>query len=184
MKRILLLRHFPTSFNDEGKIMADKYDLDSLPIDSSYITDSMYSDIASCQIAYCSPAKRACNTALQLFKCDVMIDDRISPREIGDWAGLTLKDISRIAPDAIIKHGDGLHFNLSYEPPGAESNKVLLNRLNSFFEMLYKSQFENIGVVTHSMICCMLLSITNHTASETATIDYQIDFYKTYEILL
>lgn len=184
MKKIILLRHFPTSYNDEGRIMADRYDLEPLKADCTYVNQIMCSVVRSCQIVYSSPAKRAYHTATQLFECDVIVDKRISPRGIGSWAGFTLQDIYRIAPDAIIKVGDELSFNLSYTPPGAESNEKLLKRLGSFIEMLYTSPFEYIGVVTHSMICCMLLALHNHTRIETATVDYKIEFYKTYEIEL
>lgn len=184
MKKIVLLRHFPTTYNDEGKIMADKYDMEPIQTNQTLLNQMKCSAVRYCQIAYSSPAKRAYYTAKQLFDCDVIIDNRISPREIGDWAGLTLQDIYGIAPDAIIKEGNKLRFNLSYAPPGAESNETLLTRLNSFIEMLYTSPYECIGVATHSMICCMLLALFNHTKIETATIDYIIEFYKAYEIEL
>lgn len=184
MKKIVLLRHFPTTYNDEGRIMADKYDMEPIQTDQSFLNQIKCSAVRNCQIAYSSPAKRAYYTSKQLFDCEVILDKRISPREIGDWAGLTLQDIYRIAPDAIIKVGNELRFNLSYAPPGAESNEMLLTRLNSFFETLYTSPYECIGVVTHSMICCMLLALYNRTKIETATLDYIIEFYKAYEIEL
>ena len=184
MKELVLLRHFPTRFNNLGLIMGDCIDAEIMNPSLSDFDERSLNKVNTCDVVYTSPVIRSQKTARLLFHCPIILDKRIRPRGIGDWAGYSLAQIKEVCPNAVISKNGRLFYKLTVSPPNAESIDEVYTRLISFLEDVLESNYQTVGIVVHSMLGYVLFSLSNNTPLETATLDYSIDFYKTYSISL
>lgn len=184
MKKIVLVRHFPTEYNHTGYVMGDSIDAPISIHSVKGFDDESLEIINECEVAYTSPAKRSQETARILFDCPIIIDERIRPRGIGDWGGYSLAQIQEVCQEAVYTKEGRLFYNLAISPPNTESLKEVLNRLISFLGDIVESSHRTIGIIVHSMTGIALFALMHNSSFETATFDYSIDFYKTYSISL
>ena len=121
-----LIRHGPTAWNAQGRIQGK--------------TDIPLSDEGAAQMArlrlprdfvysraFVSPLSRARQTAALLGIENPVIDARLAEHDWGAWEGLTREEIlARDGPEALSHSGLDLH------PPGGESTRAFVARVEDF----------------------------------------------------
>ena len=176
-KKLIIIRHFPTGCNHEGRIMGDSIDQD-LAFDDCQ--REKLGVVSAYKYVYSSPTKRAALTAKIIFDAPILLDERIRPRGIGESSGKTLKEIKSICDEAVYEVDGKLYYNLLVTPPNSESTKDFLTRIRSFLVELLEKNVQDIAVVTHSMVGATIRAIAAGDSLHTATEKYGLDFYKKY----
>ncbi len=94
---------------------------------------------------FCSPLKRASQTAQRIIdKDNVIYDDRLKERSYGDWAGLNKTEIKeKVGEDLFLSARRGW----STKPPNGESLEDVSKRVKGFLDSLPDAG--NILVVSH-----------------------------------
>ena len=94
---------------------------------------------------FCSPLKRASQTAQRIIdKDNVIYDDRLKERSYGDWAGLNKTEIKeKVGEDLFLSARRGW----STKPPNGESLEDVSKRVKGFLDSL--PDVGNILVVSH-----------------------------------
>jgi 2,3-bisphosphoglycerate-dependent phosphoglycerate mutase len=134
-------------------------------------------------IIYSSPSQRAFATALIATGCreeDIIVDDRLSERSLGDVEGLSLESVkSNPMYSSYFEENNGFKFRHSFihHLPGGESYSDVVDRTQSWFHDCYKKIPENVctikvfsHIITMRCIIHWMLKIT-----EEDTLNLRID---------
>ena len=132
MSEILFIRHGPTEWNQDGKIQGRT----DIPL-----SDDGKREVRSWQLAdrfhswscFCSPLKRARQTASLLGLPDPTLIDALLEMEWGEWEGHTLESLRAIDPMAFRRNEDR---GLDFRPPGGESPRDVRDRLSIWLSHL------------------------------------------------
>jgi probable phosphoglycerate mutase len=129
--RLALLRHGPTDWNAEGRVQGSvdtPLSEDGKAKMSALLPPEGFETAA----VYCSPKRRARQTAACLGLKNVHLDPRLIEQDWGDWEGMTRAEmLARDGEDAFQRHGSGQ--GTAFRPPGGESTGEVHARLKSFF---------------------------------------------------
>lgn len=153
---LTIIRHAPTAYNKSNTFMG------SLDISPDNISESdievvrrLLSQKKFVRV-FSSPLRRASITANYLFgnKYNIIFDDRLSERCLGDWQGLKKDEIKTKFPDAF--KNDIMDFY--YTPQNGEPFEKMIKRISSFILELSKLN-ENVVVVTHNGVFRVMKSL-------------------------
>ncbi|MBN9569940.1 MAG: histidine phosphatase family protein [Alphaproteobacteria bacterium] len=142
--QLALIRHGPTEWNAQGRIQGR--------IDTPLSAEGR-AKMAALAIpqsirgprAFTSPQLRARETAALLGLNNAIADARLAEHHWGKWEGMTRAEIlARDGEDAFIRAGLGADFH----PPGGESTRALIARVQSFLTDIAK-QDGNAVAVSH-----------------------------------
>jgi len=107
---------------------------------------------------YTSDLRRAVQTAEILSRVgefEIILDERLRERSIGDWQGLTLDEMRSWYADeyaAMLKDAD------TYRVPGGESREDVRVRMKAAFEdVLKQERGETVGILTHTTALKVLM---------------------------
>ena len=107
---------------------------------------------------YTSDLRRAVQTAEILSRVgefEIILDERLRERSIGDWQGLTLDEMRSWYVDeyaAMLKDAD------TYRVPGGESREDVRVRMKAAFEdVLKQERGETVGILTHTTALKVLM---------------------------
>lgn len=107
---------------------------------------------------YTSDLRRAVQTAEILSRMgefEIILDERLRERSIGDWQGLTLDEMRSWYVDeyaAMLKDAD------TYRVPGGESREDVRVRMKAAFEdVLKQERGETVGILTHTTALKVLM---------------------------
>ena len=138
---IYIVRHGQTEWNVLGKIQGRKdIELNEVGIKQAQDLKDKFKNIKF-DVVFCSPLKRALQTAQIITNQNIIVDSRLIERDNGELEGKIKKDI-KILPD----------FNDPNDTKyGVESLASLQERLKSFYDEITKKYIgKNILIVTHA----------------------------------
>ncbi len=147
---LLLIRHAPTKANSDGRFMGQR----DAPVSDSAFADARRSlagiaDKRGVTHLYSSPLQRAMATAsLVSDSLEIVADERLIERDLGEWQGELKSDIVRGSPEVLLPSG---HLSAKYTPPGGETLDDLVQRILSFLGTIGRLPPGNVPMaVTHN----------------------------------
>ncbi len=144
--KLALIRHGPTDWNAQGRVQGT-VDIPLSAEGRAKMSALLPPDGFDAAPAYCSPKRRARQTAQCLGLKHPKIDPRLAEQNWGEWEGLTRAEmLARDGKDAFLRAGSTS--GLAFRPPGGESTGELHARVNSFFQDVARSGNDAIAV-TH-----------------------------------
>lgn len=144
--KLALIRHGPTRWNAEHRVQGS-IDTPLSEEGRARMASLLPPEGFDGARVYCSPKRRARQTAAAMGLKSPRIDARLAEQNWGDWEGLTRAEmLVRDGEDAFLRAGS--QRGLAFRPPGGESTGELHTRVKSFFEDVAKSG-ENAVAVTH-----------------------------------
>jgi len=155
---IYIIRHGETDGNNKGVLRGSYFDdeLNAKGKSQAKMTAKMLKGIRF-DLCFCSPLKRALQTAKPIFRGDIIMEHRIRPREYGELVGLDPEDVAVAGYYSREK-------NLT--PKNGESFIDFENRIIAFLDDIkQKHPSKNILVVTHASICNMTKAIIDNHQS-------------------
>jgi len=149
--RLVLLRHGMTAWNLEKRIQgridqplnaAGREQLRALNLPDDYLGDRWY----------CSPLRRAVESAELLDLHKVVIEPALIEMDWGDWEGEVLKPLrKRIGEPMRANERRGIDFR----PPGGESPRLVQARLQPWLRQIAASGVDSGAVVHKGIIRCI-----------------------------
>ena len=177
MTRLALIRHGITDWNLEKRIQgridqplndAGRRQMQDLQLPSDYRDD----------VCYCSPLKRALETA-DLLGLDYHIESALTEMHWGDWEGEVLKPLRK-------KLGDEMRDNerrgLDFCPPGGESPRQVQTRLQPWLCALSSSGENAVAVVHKGIIRCVYALACNWDMRGESPVDFSWDSIHQFEL--
>jgi len=160
MSTITVIRHAPTEYNT-NKIFMGVLDIPLTTtenIDANRLKRAFTEN--GCSICYTSPLKRSYDTAAVLFdRNNIIIDLRLTERNLGIWAGLSKKEIKAKYPFAFTESGT---MDFYYTPEEGENYKEMIERVASFLVELYEKE-SNFAIVAHNGVFRVIKSLISGT---------------------
>lgn len=130
-------------------------------------------EIGDFKALYCSPLKRAYQTASNIFPEETsIIDDRLIERDLGEWSNMSKEALRNSYPEAFYNNG---RMKFSYTPPNGESFDSLLQRVESFLNELidiYEKE-DKIVVITHNGVITAVKCLVSGETDDTSNISFQ-----------
>lgn len=176
--KLALLRHGVTAWNLEKRVQgridqplcADGRDqLDGLAIPSSLDGYRWY----------CSPLRRATQTAKLLGLDDVALEPALIEMSWGEWEGQVLKPLRK-------KLGDSMRANeargLDFCPPGGESPRQVQERLVPWLQQVAVSGCDSAAVVHKGIIRCVYALACGWDMRGEAPVDFAWDALHQFEL--
>lgn len=154
--KITIIRHAPTEYNYKGIFMGS-LDIPPAPFDEKAVSEIRKQlQRESYTKMYASPLKRAFETAREINNdvYNIVIDDRLRERNLGEWEGCTKDVIKENYSNAFHK---GI-MDFYYLPPNGESYEKLIKRVSSFLVDVY-CENTNILIVTHNGVFRVIKSL-------------------------
>jgi len=131
-------------------------------------------EVLGADAIFCSPLKRARQTAAGFADRDVILDDRIVERTLGDFDGKWNYELIKV--DAYKKYftddlKDNFRSSFTVATPNGESYDDVVKRVTPFLDELKQSSYNKVVVVSHVIaIRCMLKVLEDLTEKETITL--------------
>jgi len=176
--RLTLLRHGLTAWNLDKRIQgridqplsdAGRSQLRAMIVPADYLGDRWY----------CSPLRRAVESAELLGLHDVRIEPVLVEMDWGDWEGEVLKPLrKRIGEPMRANERRGLDFR----PPGGESPRQVQARLQPWLRQIAASA-ENTAVVAHKgIIRCIYAMACDWDMCGETPVDFAWDALHQFEL--
>jgi broad specificity phosphatase PhoE len=171
VKRVIFIRPGETDWNQhvrwQGWVASPLNDLGKRQAErlASYIRH------INLKALYTSDLKRALQTAAILTQnlgFDLIPDERLRERKIGEWQGLTIDEMRAWYPD---EYQNLLTDAENYRVPGGESRADVRKRMVEAFDTIIKQdKGETVGVISHTTAIHELLAaiIPDNTNQEVA----------------
>ena len=154
MSQILFVRHGPTEWNESKRIQGRtdvELSADGERLAASWRLTPPYADWH----CFCSPLKRARQTANLLGFTSMTPVDPLQEMHWGHWEGHTLESLRRIDPRAFRRNEDR---GLDFRPPGGESPREVCHRLRTWLNTLSNQHLPAVAVC-HKGVLRAALSI-------------------------
>lgn len=107
---------------------------------------------AAISAVFVSPSGRTRETAYILnsyVRAAVDYADELLERDMGDWSGMTMDEVSESYPAAFLqRQHDPFHFR----PPGGENLQDMAERIAVFLDDVRASAHEEVALVTHQVM--------------------------------
>ena len=132
MTPVLLIRHGPTEWNDNGRIQG-RADLELSSRGRAEVARWRLPAAWAEARVLSSPLRRARDTAALLTGRTPIIDDRLIEMDWGDWQGRRLAELRARAPALM---GANEARGLDFRPPGGESPREVCARLQALLAEL------------------------------------------------
>ncbi len=177
MKTIYFIRHAQSEANLKD-ILASRqdYPLTEKGRLEAVVIASEFKDIAQLDRIFCSPLRRAQQTAqpiAEAFGLDVETDERITEQDLGVFSGMTYAELN--------KHPDYMQERTKrwkwIPEGGGESYEMIATRLKPFFLSLESLEGDSLLFVTHAVTLRIVKAILEQTLP-----DYPCDIAKNGEI--
>jgi broad specificity phosphatase PhoE len=156
MTPVLLVRHGPTDWNENGRIQG-RADIElSARGRSKVATWRLPAEWIAARVL-ASPLRRAFETAVLLTGRTPVVDDRLAEMDWGRWQGRRLAELRAEAPSAMAaREGRGLDFR----PPGGESPRDVCARLQGLLTELAADPHPVLAVCHKGVIRAALVLAT------------------------
>lgn len=176
--RLVLLRHGMTAWNLEKRIQgridqplsdAGRLQLQALSVPPDYLHDSWY----------CSPLRRAVESAELLALRDVVVEPALIEMDWGEWEGEVLKPLRKII-------GEPMRANerrgLDFRPPGGESPREVQARLQPWLRRIAASTGNSAAVVHKGIIRCIYALACDWDMRGETPVDFAWDALHRFEL--
>jgi broad specificity phosphatase PhoE len=140
MKRLLLVRHGPTSASDAGAFPLDE----PLSAAGRELAASLRGTLPAGGAWLSSPAARCLQTVAAL-SASAAVEPRIAECDFGSWAGLTLSALNDSDPDGVGRW----MLDPAAAPHGGESLERFYERVSAWLDSIAHDASEPIVAVTH-----------------------------------
>ena len=180
---IYLLRHGETVFNTQGRYQGQlDSPLTELGIEqvqqNADMLKSLIGDVQQWKVFSSTLGRAMQSTEIicQTIGFDfnhVEKDDRLAEVAVGDWAGLTTKEIEHTWP-SLLENTD--HYNWYFNAPNGESYDTVASRLTDWLDSIKDEQ--KVIVISHGLTGRILRGIYSGLAKEKAlTLDVSQDVF-------
>ena len=176
--KLALLRHGLTAWNLEKRVQGQtdiglaeqgRRQLMALRIPQSYAAFDWY----------CSPLRRARETADILDLADVTLEPRLIEMNWGEWEGQVLKPLRK-------KLGDEMRDNesrgLDFRPPGGESPRDVQQRLRAWLEQVAVAGRDSAAVTHKGVIRCIYALASGWDMRGEAPLDFSWNALHMFEL--
>lgn len=167
MKNIFVVRHGETDFNKEGRYLGRTDEpLNSLGISQAKEIAKKTKGL-NVEIIYCSPLKRAVQTARFIAKscsCEIIVKECFIERSIGDYEGLTKDEAKNKYPNLYLKNITRI-FNEA-PPKGETINEVMARVYSGLNEIKNQDKFSNVLILTHGFVAKVINKYFNPQISD------------------
>ena len=159
MKVLYLIRHGQTQWNVQRR-MQGRLDspLTDVGIEQAHAHGRLLKEAADISALFVSPSGRTRETAYivnSYLHGSVDYADELLERDMGEWSGLTMDEVSQSFPAAFRqRQEDPYHFT----PPGGENLGDMLERVAVFLDDLRSSEHAEIALVTHQIMSRVIVS--------------------------
>ena len=152
MARIVLIRHFITDWNREGRIQGRTDQPLSDDAAETLVGKRLHNDLNNLTW-YTSPLKRTIQTAQLLGATDAHRDARLIEMDWGTWEGQRLADLRVAQGDAMARNEAR---GLDFRPAGGESPRDVRDRM---IPWLREAAGQDVAAVTHKGVIRAVLSV-------------------------
>jgi broad specificity phosphatase PhoE len=105
-------------------------------------------DLPNFAACFSSPLSRAHNTLKAIGPCsDILLDDRLSERNLGAWEGMRKADVRQEFPNAFSTAGV---FDPTFVPPQGETLEAFSARITGFLNDIREHTNGKVLIVTHN----------------------------------
>jgi len=159
MKQLFFVRHGQTEWNAIRRMQGRwNSDLSELGRAQARVNAELLATLGP-QVFFVSPLDRTRQTAEiinQRVQIPVYHDDRIMEWDCGDWSGHLYDDVKKKWPaEWAALEADGFHFR----GPNCENYPDMIARAEPFLDEIRQHDAEKIGIVSHSMIGKVMVSL-------------------------
>lgn len=105
-------------------------------------------DLPKFEACFSSPLSRAHDTLKAIEPCtEILLDERLSERNLGVWEGRSKADVRREFRDAFSSAGV---FDPTFVPPGGETLNEFCDRISGFLNDIRARHTGSVLIVTHN----------------------------------
>ncbi len=155
MPELLLIRHATTDWNRDKRLQGRR----DIPLNE----DGIAALQGCCPPApftaarwYCSPLLRARQTAACLGLTDVQLEPALIEMDWGAWEGRRVRDLRRALGESM---RDNEARGLDMQPPGGESPRQVMERLQPWLARMAQEPAAGVGAVTHKGVIRAALAL-------------------------
>jgi len=158
VQELYLIRHGQTEWNVQRR-MQGRLDspLTADGVEQAHSNGRLLKTLAGISALYVSPSGRTRETAyiLNSYVRGVLeYADELLERDMGDWSGMTMDEVSESFPAAFRqRQDDPYHFR----PPGGENLQDMNERIGVFLDDLLRSPHDQVALVTHQVMSRVIL---------------------------
>ena len=159
MKVLYLIRHGQTQWNVQRR-MQGRLDspLTEAGIAQAHTHGRLLKSAAAISSMFVSPSGRTRETAYivnSYVHGYVDYAQELLERDMGEWSGMTMDEVSEAFPAAFRKRQDDpYHFT----PPAGENLEDMSERVSTFLDNLLASEIDEAALVTHQVMSRVILS--------------------------
>ncbi len=176
--KLALLRHGVTAWNLEKRVQG-RNDQSLCEFGRQQFQTRTLPPAFSASRWYCSPLRRATQTAELLGLDQVTIEPALIEMSWGDWEGEILKPLRKRLGD---KMRDNERRGLDFCPPGGESPRQVQARLQPWLQQIATAQQESAAIVHKGIIRCIYALACNWDMRGESPIDFAWDVIHQFEL--
>ena len=176
--KLALLRHGVTDWNLEKRVQG-QIDRPLSQLGRQQLAGLALPPSLDAYRWYCSPLRRARQTAELLGLKDVLLEPALIEMNWGDWEGQILKPLRK-------KLGDSMRDNesrgLDFRPPGGESPRQVQSRLRPWLCQVAASERDSAAVVHKGIIRCIYALASGWDMRGESPVDFAWDAIHQFEL--
>ena len=172
---IVLIRHgesIGNALRGDEAVFTGRWDCDLTPVGFQQAEALRnYAMLDGVDIYYCSPLKRAVQTAKAFLDTELIIDERIQERSLGDFEGKRIIDV-KSDPQYAKYFSDPFYmrFRKDFEAkaPNGESYGDVCHRVRPFVKELLEDNADKVGIISHFVVIkCIMKELLDLSEEET-----------------
>lgn len=176
--KLTLLRHAMTDWNRDKRVQG-RIDRPLSRLGREQLRSrSLPPEFKACQW-YCSPLRRATETAALLGLNSVTIEPALTEMSWGDWEGEVLKPLRKRLGDEM---RDNESRGLDFRPPGGESPREVQARLQPWLRQIATSGRDSAAVVHKGIIRCVYALACDWDMRGESPVDFSWDALHQFEL--
>ena len=176
--KLLLLRHAVTAWNLEKRVQG-RIDQPLSTAGRQQFQNLAIPPTLTAYRWYCSPLRRAIQTADLLGLTEIEIDAALIEMNWGDWEGEILKPLRKRLGDEM---RDNENRGLDFCPPGGESPRQVQARLQTWLRQIAASGQDSAAVVHKGIIRCIYALASDWDMRGESPIDFAWDRMHQFEL--
>ena len=176
--KIILIRHgesLGNALKGDDAVFTGRWDYDLTPVGyqqaEALRNCSMLDNV---DVYYCSPLKRAVQTANAFLNTELIIDERIQERSLGDFEGKRIIDV-KSDPQYAKYFSDPFYMRFRKDfvakAPNGESYGDVCRRVRPFVQELVEDNTDKVGIISHFVIIkCIMKELLDLSEEETLSL--------------
>ena len=176
--KLVLLRHAVTDWNLEKRVQG-RIDQPLSATGRQQFENLTLPSVVRAYRWYCSPLRRATETAELLGLADIEIEALLIEMSWGDWEGEILKPLRKRLGDEM---RDNERRGLDFCPPGGESPRQVQDRLQNWLSCIAVSGQDTAAIVHKGIIRCVYALAFNWDMCGESPVDFSWDCLHQFEL--